>query len=91
MHWCIYFDKRSILLGQKSSGVGICTEKLEEVRSIMSDDRANLTIVVRNVAPSREEGYPQIWMVDSAGESIRVAVALDDTSHPYVEGRFRVA
>jgi hypothetical protein len=57
----------------------------------MSDDRANLTIVARNTAPSREESYPQTWMVYSAGKVIRVAVAHDNTSHPYVEDKFRGA
>jgi hypothetical protein len=57
----------------------------------MSDDGANLTIVARNAAPCREGIYPQTWLVYSAGQAIRVAVAHDDTSHPYVEDKFRGA
>jgi hypothetical protein len=57
----------------------------------MSDDRANLTIAARNAVPSREENYPQTWMVYSAGKAVRVAMAHDDASHPYVEDKFRVA
>ena len=79
------------LAQKENSGIGICIEENEEVRSIMSDVRANPTIVVRNSAPTREEGYPQAWMVYSAGKAIRVAVAHDDTARPYVEDKFRGA
>jgi hypothetical protein len=53
----------------------------------MSDNKANLTIIVRNAAPRREEHYPHIWMVYSGGLAIRVHVAYDHASHPYVEDR----
>jgi hypothetical protein len=64
----------------------------EEVRSIMSDksdNKANLTIIVRNAAPRREEHYPHTWIVYSSGRAISVDVAHDLASHPYVEDRFR--
>jgi hypothetical protein len=57
----------------------------------MSEVRANLTIVVRNAAPSRDAGYPQTWIVYSAEEVVSVAVAHDDTSHPYMKDKFRCA
>ena len=70
-------------------------ERNKEVRSIMrdnitnlaNDSRANLTIVVRNTAPIREEHYPCTWMVYSGGQAIRLQVAHDRASHPYIEDR----
>lgn len=63
------------------------------MRSIMSDNsmnleidnRANLTIIKRNTAPKREEQYPGIWIVYSREQAVRVQVAHDLTSRPYVE------
>jgi hypothetical protein len=53
----------------------------------MSENYANLTIIARNAAPRREENYPHIWIVNSGGKAIRVHVAHDHASHPYVEDR----
>jgi hypothetical protein len=71
----------------------IC-ESSEEMRSIMSDnttnqviDRVNLTIIARNTAPKREELYPCTWMLFSGGLAIRLHVAHDFASHPYIEDR----
>jgi hypothetical protein len=65
----------------------MCIGKQEEVRSIMSESYAKLTIIARNAAPRREEHYPHTWMVNSGRKAIRVHVAHDHASHPYVEDR----
>jgi hypothetical protein len=54
----------------------------------MSEIYATLTIIARNAAPIRQENYPRIWMVNSGGKAIKVHVAHDPASNPYVEGRF---
>jgi hypothetical protein len=53
----------------------------------MRGNSANLTIIARNAAPRREENYPHIWMVNSGGKAIKVHVAHDNASRPYVEDR----
>jgi hypothetical protein len=70
-------------------------ERNKEVRNIMSDNitnlgndnRTNLTIIARNTAPKREELYPFTWMLHSGGHAIRLHVAHDLASHPYIEDR----
>jgi hypothetical protein len=70
-------------------------ERSIEVRSIMSDNitnlvndnRANLTIIVRNTAPKREQLYPFTWLLYSGGLAIRLHVAHDLASRPYIEDR----
>jgi hypothetical protein len=56
-------------------------EKLE------NDDRGKLTIIARNAAPIREDSYPFLWMVYSAGQATRVDITHDQASHPHVEER----
>jgi hypothetical protein len=51
------------------------------------DDRAHLTIITRNATPEREDHYPCTWVVCSGGQTIRVQVAHDSNSRPYVEFR----
>ncbi len=51
-------------------------------------NRANLTIIAWNSAPNREELYPITWMLHSAGHAIRLHVAHDLASHPYIEDRW---
>jgi hypothetical protein len=71
-------------------------ERTKEVRSIMSDivtnlandNRSNLTIIARNTAPKREELYPFTWMLYAGGQTIRLHVARDLESHPYIEDRY---
>jgi len=53
----------------------------------MIDNRVDLTIIMRNPAPRRERYYPHTWMVYSGGNAIRVHVAHDHASHPYVEDK----
>jgi len=53
----------------------------------MIDNRADLAIVMKNPAPTRERHYPYTWMVYSNGHAIRVHVAHDHASHPYVEDK----
>jgi hypothetical protein len=54
-------------------------EKLE------NDERAKLTIITSNAAPIREDFYPFLWMVHSAGQATRVDVTHDQASRPHVE------
>ena len=54
----------------------------------MSENYVNLTIAARNAAPRREEYYPYTWIVISGGKAVKVHVAHDDASRPYVEGRY---
>jgi hypothetical protein len=53
----------------------------------MIDNRVDLTIIMRNPVPRRESQYPYTWMVYSGGHAIRVHVAHDHASHPYVEDK----
>jgi hypothetical protein len=76
-----------MLLRQSSPGVGICIGAQEEVRSMISDNYPNLMIMARNAAPTREEYYPHTWMVYSGEQTIRVHVAHDHESRPYVEDK----
>ena len=70
-------------------------ESNKEVRNIMSDNITNpgsdngecLTIIARNTAPKREELYPFTWMLHSGGHAVRLHVAHDLASHPYIEDR----
>ena len=59
----------------------------EEGETPIIDNRAELTIIVRNPAPRRNGNYPRTWMVYSDGHAIRVYVAHDHASHPYVEDK----
>ena len=70
-------------------------ERNKEVRNIMSnkitdlvnENGTSLTIIARNTAPKREELYPFTWMLYSGGHAIRLHVAHDLASHPYIEYR----
>jgi hypothetical protein len=59
----------------------------ENIANLAIDNRAGLMVIVRNAAPRREGHYPHTWMVYSVGRAIRVHVAHDHASNPYVEDR----
>ena len=69
-------------IGESEVVISIMSEKKEE---LATDERAKLTIIARNTAPIREDFYPFIWMVYSAGQATRVDVTHDKASHPHVE------
>ena len=60
-------------------------------RNSMIGNLAGLTIVVRNESPKREGHYPKSWMVYSAGQAVKIAVAHNKASYPYVKDRLREA
>jgi hypothetical protein len=53
----------------------------------MCENHVTLAIVAKNASPIREEAYPHIWVVNSGEMTIKVSVAHDHASHPYVEHR----
>ena len=53
-----------------------------------NDNQAKLTIIAWNTAPNREKRYPFTWMLHSGGHAIRLHVAHDLASHPYIEDRW---
>jgi len=58
-----------------------------KIANLEIDNSANLTIVTRNDTPKREGYYPHTWMISSVGQAVRVDVAHDSDSNPYVEDR----
>jgi hypothetical protein len=59
----------------------------DNITNLGNDNRTNLTIIARNTAPKREELYPFTWLLQSGGHVIRLHVAHDLASHPYIEDR----
>jgi len=60
----------------------------DNITTLGNDNPANLTIIARNTAPNREELYPFTWMLHSGEHTIRLHVARDLASHPYIEDRW---
>jgi hypothetical protein len=57
----------------------------DKLTNPVNDNGPSLTIIARNTAPKREELYPSTWMLYSGGHAIRLHVAHDLESHPYIE------
>ncbi len=58
---------------------------MTEYKRLELEYRAKLKIIARNPAPVREDSYPLIWMVHSAGHATIVDVSRDEASRPHVE------
>ncbi len=59
----------------------------DKITALVNDNGTSLTIIARNWAPKREELYPFTWILYSGGHAIRLHVAHDLASHPYIEER----
>ena len=79
--------------GKTQMLVYVCEKQRSEkhmsgnITNLGNDNGESLTIIARNTAPKREELYPFTWMLHSGGHAIRLHVAHDLASHPYIEDR----